>query len=204
MARAAGLGVRAFFGAGMSMQKWPCVSLIGMPAAGKTTIGKLLADKLQWGILDTDAVMESLYAAPLQNVTDALGKAEFLAAESNMICVMQLGRCVIATGGSVVYSEKAMRHLAKLGLIVFVNAPLDIIVARVAEKPDRGIAIGPNQTLAELFAERETLYKKYAQIICDSGRYDPEQCADWLAHKVQNWLAQDYPIKGEKCEAPGA
>lgn len=170
----------------MGKEKWPCVILIGMPGVGKTTIGKLLARELQWAFMDTDAALEALYAAPLQSVTDALGKESFLSAECSLICSLRLNRCVIATGGSVVYQKKAMQHLGKLGPIVHVYAPFETIEARVAEKPDRGIAIGPGQTLADLYAEREALYKKYAVLKCDSERLAPEECARFLAQHLKN------------------
>ena len=80
-----------------------CVSLIGMAAAGKTTIGKVLSSILHWPAVDADNFIESIYGAPLQKITDVLSKDDFLDVESQAICGLRIKRCVISTGGSVVY-----------------------------------------------------------------------------------------------------
>lgn len=155
----------------------PCVILIGMAGAGKTTIGNRLAKKLGWAFIDTDFLIESLYAAPLQSIVDSMTREQFLDIESSMICEIRAHRCIIATGGSVVYRPAAMAHLANLGLITHLSADVEKIKERIAINPQRGMVFGPGQTIETLFNERDLLYKKYSVLSCDTARGTPDECA---------------------------
>ena len=93
-----------------------------------------------------------------------------------MLGSIRVQRTVIATGGSAVYRPQAMAHLASLGPVVFLDVPLETIEERIARNPDRGLAIGPGQTLADIFYEREALYSHY-----DARQKTPQQCARWIA-----------------------
>lgn len=139
-----------------------CVSLIGMAASGKSAVGRELAAYLGWAHLDTDHLIEASYAVRLQAVTDALAREAFLAVENETICDLRLRRAVISTGGSAVYSEAAMRHLATLGPVVHLDVPLPVILERIARKPERGLVIAPGQTVEDLFAERDALYRTFS------------------------------------------
>ncbi len=159
-------------------EKKPCIILIGMAGAGKTTISRALAKKIGWAFVDSDYIIESIYGTTLQNVTDSLSKDEFLEAESYCIKRLRLNRAVIATGGSVIYREDGMKHLASLGKIVFLNVGLKLILERIAQNPDRGLAIAPGQTIEDLFYEREALYRKYAHFIVDADTKSPSECVE--------------------------
>lgn len=161
-------------------ERRPCVILIGMPAAGKSTVGRLLAEKLDLAFLDTDFVMEAMYARPLQDIADYFGKEKFIELEGRIIASLNVCACVIATGGSVVYSSEAMRHLASLGKIVYLEVPFEEMNRRIAENPDRGIAISPNQTLEELYGERKLLYEAACHLRYNSG----EMTAEDIAQKI--------------------
>lgn len=158
----------------------PCVILIGMAGAGKSTIGSLLAKELNWAFLDSDHLMEALYGVRLQAITDALGKEAFLDLESTVIRSIKAHRTVISTGGSVVYREAAMQHLVSLGRIVHLDVPLPIIEERIMRNPDRGLAIAPGQSLADIFYERKALYVRWRQICCDTSQKTARQCALWI------------------------
>lgn len=147
-----------------------------MAGAGKSTIGASLAKNLGWAFMDTDYLIESLYAARLQDITDATSRDEFLDLEADMIETLQPAFCVVATGGSVVYRQRAMAKLASLGPIVHINAASDKIMERIAMKPDRGIVLKPGQSLEGLLQERLPLYEQYAAFTCDSGRLDADEC----------------------------
>ncbi len=170
--------------------KTPCISLVGMPGVGKSTVGLALAQHLQWSFVDSDYVIESLYGVPLQSVTDAMSKEEFLDLEMEVVASLRLYRTVIATGGSVVYRERAMQNLQKLGPIVYLSAGLPLILERIARNPERGIAIAPGQTIEDLFIERAALYEKYSQCNLDIEKLEPEDCAKTILHtlRVNNWL----------------
>ena len=154
-----------------------CITLIGMPGSGKSTVGHLLARHLQWALVDTDHLIEAPYGLPLQAVTNALGKEDFLDVEARIVSSVRASRAVLATGGSVVYREHAMRHLASLGPVVYLELPYDIIEERVALNPQRGLAIAPGQTLRDLYEERAALYARYAGLRVHAAGLNPQACA---------------------------
>lgn len=158
----------------------PCVILVGMPGSGKSTVGRLLAARLGWALLDTDYVIESMYGTRLQDITDSLGKEAFLDLEAQVIQSLRASRTVVSTGGSVIYREAAMRHLQRMGKIVYLEVGLTAIMRRVARNPERGIAIAPGQTLADLFAEREPLYCQWAELRCATKGLRAPDCARWI------------------------
>ena len=154
-----------------------CITLIGMAGAGKSTVGRQLAQLLGWKLMDTDQLIESAYGAPLQDITDKLGKDAFLDVEATVICAIRAHRMVLATGGSVVYRENAMAHLHTLGAIAYLDVSLPIILERIARNPLRGLAIAPGQSVEDLFREREALYSRYADCTIDASGLSPEACA---------------------------
>ena len=157
--------------------KVACISLIGMAGAGKSTVAQALATHISWPIADTDHIIEATYGTMLQNIADALTKEEFLDTEAHCIQNLKLNRVVIATGGSVIYREEAMQHLASLGPIVHIKVELPLILKRIARNPNRGLAIAPGQTIEDLFYEREALYEKYAHYSLQTDNLNPTECA---------------------------
>lgn len=139
------------------------IILIGMAAAGKSTIGKALAQQLGWAFVDTDWLLEAWWGVPLQTVADHLGRDAFLDAEAEQIRRLALCQCVIATGGSVVYRENAMAQLQQLGLLVYLHASFPCIEKRLNNPSSRGLAISPGQSLLDLYEERTPLYARFAQ-----------------------------------------
>ena len=179
----------------------PCVILIGMAGSGKSTIGARLAQEMGWALLDSDALMEALYGCRLQYLTDAIPRDAFLDVECAVICAIRAQRTVIATGGSVVYREAAMRHLASLGHIVHLDVPLDEIERRIARNPQRGLSLGPGQSVADLHRERAPLYSAWASLRCDAGRGTPARCARWILRN----LPPEYRAETQAAPAgPGA
>ena len=170
----------------------PCVVLIGMAACGKSTVAQALGRELNWPCIDSDHLIESLYGRRLQDITDALGKETFLDVESSVVCSIRANRTVIATGGSVVYREEAMTHLKSLGTIVFLDVPLSVISARIARNPERGLAIAPGQTLADIFAERETRYRQWADLCLKPDGMSAQGCSRWIReHLPQSCFASE-------------
>ncbi len=157
-----------------------CVILIGMAGSGKTTIGAALARQLGCAALDTDHLIEAAYGLRLQIITDTLSHDDFLDTEQRIILSLRASRAVISTGGSVIYRDRSMRHLRSLGTVVCLDVPLSVILKRIAMHPERGLIIRPGQTVADLYAERMSLYDRYADLHCD-GTLSPEGCARWIA-----------------------
>jgi shikimate kinase len=145
------------------------IVLVGMPGAGKSTVGVLLAKELCREFLDTDVLIQTIENVSLQHIVDTHGYLELRAIEERTILDVACQNHVIATGGSAVYSEPAMLHLKKNGLIIFLEITLDEIFRRISNFATRGLARRPDQTIEDLFAERALLYRKYAEstVFCD-------------------------------------
>jgi shikimate kinase len=148
-----------------------------MPGAGKSTIGELLAQYAHLGFLDTDLLLQAHEGRSLQQIVDQEGYLGLRAAEERFILSLNCQNQVIATGGSVVYSETAMQHLRSLGRIVFLHLPLEELLPRLTDLDTRGLVRRPGQSLADLYAERLPLYRRYAHITIDCQGLTQEQVA---------------------------
>jgi len=143
------------------------IVLIGMPGVGKSTVGVLLAKALGRYFLDTDVYMQALQGRSLQEMIDGNGLAWFLEAEEDYVLCLDETNAVIATGGSVVYSEQAMRHLIAHGVIVHLDLPVDRIEQRINNLRTRGVVMEKGQTIRSLYEHREPFYRRYAQLAID-------------------------------------
>ncbi len=154
------------------------IILIGMPGSGKSTIGIILAKLLSKSFIDTDVLIQSQEGRSLQDIVDREGYLALRAIEERAILGLDYRNYVIATGGSAVYSDAAMTHLKKDGIVVFLDVCLDTIKARVRDMGTRGLAKRPDQSLDDLFRERYALYRKYADITIDcTDRAHEDACA---------------------------
>jgi shikimate kinase len=144
------------------------VVLIGMPGSGKSTVGVLLAKHLSLGFLDTDLLIQQALGKSLQAIVDDEGQGALLRAEEEAVMGVKAAGCVIATGGSVVYSPAGMAHLRSLGTLVYLATDLATLETRVGNYTMRGLAKRPDQTLADLFAERAALYDRYADVTVET------------------------------------
>lgn len=146
------------------------VILIGMPGAGKSTLGILLAKELGLDFLDTDVAIQVKEQQALQDILEQRGYLELRAVEEAVLLETDCHQKVIATGGSAVYSDKGMAYLKSCGPVVYLEVPLEELRRRIHNYETRGIARRPDQSFAELFDERAALYRKYADItvICDN------------------------------------
>ncbi len=156
------------------------IILIGMAGTGKTTLGRELSRQLSWAHVDTDYLLESWWGVTLQALHDWLGRDNFLLAEEQMLLRLNVHRCVISTGGSVVYREEGMRALKKTGTVIELYADMPTVRERVQNVHCRGLAINSGQTLEDLYNERRPLYAAYADHQVDTGILDPKQSIDSL------------------------
>lgn len=140
------------------------IILIGMPSSGKSTLGRLLAKKLERPFLDTDDVIRQINGCELHEIMDRDGLGAFLQREEEAICTVNVKNTVIATGGSSVYSPRAMEHLRKAGRIVYIAINYETLEKRVGDPHLRGVVLAPGKTLRDLYAERVPLYEKYADL----------------------------------------
>lgn len=154
--------------------------LIGMPGCGKSTLGVLLAKALSRNFVDTDLVIQSTECRRLQEIIEDIGMDAFRQMEERYVLSLECAGCVIATGGSVVYSDPAMDHLKSMGTVLFIDLPLETIRARVADLDSRGVVRAPGQTLDALYAERLPLYRRHADITVPGGPLTHEQMVQRL------------------------
>ena len=161
------------------------IVLIGMPGAGKSTVGVLLAKTLGYAFLDTDLVIQEREGRLLQDLVDELGVEAFLDREAAAICSVDCDRTVIATGGSVVCRDRAMEHLRTLGRIVYLQLPLEELERRLHNISTRGIAMAPGETLAHIYDYRAPLYRKYADLTVAVGRQTLEETVEQVLHALK-------------------
>lgn len=143
------------------------IILIGMPGAGKSTVGVVLAKLIGYGFIDLDLVIQEREKALLKDIIAQRGIDGFIAAENRAGCSVSCRRTVIATGGSVIYSGDAMRHLSDGSTVVYLRLDYDSLSRRLGSLRQRGVVLHEGQTLLGLYEERAPLYEKYADIIID-------------------------------------
>ena len=140
------------------------IILIGMPSCGKTTIGTLLSKKIGYGYVDSDSVIVAREGKRLPEIIEEKGREGFLDIEAKVNSELCADRCVIATGGSVIYREQAMEKLKTLGRIVYLKLTYDTVAKRLGDLKERGVVLKDGFTLNDLYEERAPLYEKYADI----------------------------------------
>jgi shikimate kinase len=151
------------------------ITLIGMSGVGKSQIGKLLSEKLNYRFIDIDRIIENANGKKLQDILDNLGDERFIELEENAILsIGETTNSVISLGGSSIYSDRAMNFLKSTSKIVFLNAPLEKIKRRTINFSERGIVGLKKKGLEKLFEERLALYKRYASITIDLKDFNNE------------------------------
>lgn len=162
------------------------IVLVGMPGAGKSTIGVLLAKRIAYEFIDSDLNIQIKTGETLQETMDRDGYLRLREIEEEVLCELDVTKSVISTGGSAVYGDKAMEHLKANGLVVFIRASLDELKKRVHNYENRGIARRPDQSFQELFDERDFLYNKYADIAVDSVRGEQDSMVEEIVESLRN------------------
>lgn len=145
------------------------VVLIGMPGAGKSTLGVVLAKILGYEFIDADLLIQSKLDKTLQKIIDACGPDGFIEVENEVLCTLSAKRAVIATGGSAVYSDEAMEHLSSIGTVVYLRVSYEELESRLGGLHERGVVMknGMGMSLHDLYEERRPLYEKYADVTID-------------------------------------
>jgi len=160
------------------------ITLIGMPGSGKSFIGRKLAERSGFSLVDVDKVIEKEAGLSLQQLVEKMGSEEFLDCEAEAAIKSTENRdnLVISPGGSIIYRARAMAHLKNISKIFYLKVPLETLEARIGSVP-RGIVIAENKTLADLHDERVPLYEKYADYIL-KGDTGPESIIKHILSKV--------------------
>jgi len=161
------------------------IILIGMSGAGKSTLGVLLAKALGMDFVDTDIVLQQRSGRKLQEIIDSEGVDGFLRAEEEIVSSLRFENCVVATGGSVVYSEKIMKSLKAQGLTVYLHASFGELKKRLRNVDSRGIVFKNGGSLEEVYSERLPLYEKYADLVTECDGLGIEDCVEQIVEKIK-------------------
>ncbi|MBE6463881.1 MAG: shikimate kinase [Eggerthellaceae bacterium] len=145
------------------------IILIGMPGAGKSTLGIVLAKIMNKSFIDADLIIQNQCDKTLQKIIDSLGPDGFIEVENQILSEITAENTIIATGGSAVYSEAAMNHLKTIGTVVYLKISYETLVARLSDFSERGVVLkgGMGMSMRELYDERRPLYEKYADVTID-------------------------------------
>lgn len=167
------------------MRKNMNIVLIGMSGAGKSTLGVLLAKALGMDFIDTDLIIQQLEGRLLQEIIDHEGIDKFMEIEEKIVSELELNNCVISTGGSVIYSNKAMNALKQVGQIVYLHVPYEEIQKRLINITTRGIVMKKGNSLKDVYEERLPLYMNYSDITFDCSNKDIERCVSEIIESMQ-------------------
>ena len=154
------------------------IVLIGMPAVGKSKIGVLLAKTLILSFTDTDLLIQEKYKKSLCDIINDNGTKAFLNIEEDVILNSDFHNSVIATGGSAVYGENAMKKLKVSGKVIYLDLSLEEIRKRIGDIKSRGVVLTKGTTLEDIFNDRKALYEKYADIKIDCNNLTAEECVE--------------------------
>ena len=160
------------------------IVLIGMCGVGKSTVGVVLAKVLGRDFIDTDVVIQSREGRSLRQIMEDEGRERFCEIEERHVMSLQCNRTVIATGGSVVYSDSAMEHLAVNGVVLHLDAPLHLVQKRVTNTGERGVVMTPGQTLEDLYRERQPLYRRWADITVPTEGRDHQEVLQEILRRL--------------------
>lgn len=160
------------------------IILIGMPGSGKSTVGVILAKALGMKFVDTDLLIQESEGRLLQQIIDENGVERFLEIEEQELLGIKCKNTVIATGGSAVYSEKAMESLKSSGKVIFLNVGIDALIKRIKNMKTRGIVLDSGRTFNEIYEQRMPLYKKFADKIVECGGLDTEAAVEEIIKSV--------------------
>ena len=162
------------------------ITLIGMPGAGKSTIGVVLAKVLGYQFLDSDLLIQKQEKRRLSEIIEEEGYIGFQEVENRVNASIEADKTVIATGGSVVYCEEAMEHLKSIGTVVYLKLSLNALSKRLGNLKGRGVLLREGQTLTDLYDERTPLYEKYADIVIDEEGKDLEESLELLLETLKD------------------
>jgi len=161
------------------------IVLIGMFGSGKSTVGKILAQKLRYHFVDVDHLIEMKFRKSLQKVLDGLGMKKFMKMEEAALLALRNWHCVVSPGGSAVYYPKGMNHLKSLGPRVFLKVSLPDLKRRLPDWSKRGVVCRGGSTLPALYRERAPLFRKYADLTVDTKGKSAEKIANEILKQLK-------------------
>lgn len=162
------------------------VTLIGMPGAGKSTIGVVLAKILGYDFVDSDLLIQKEEGRRLWEIMRDEGTDGFNRIEERVNSQIDVSESVIATGGSVIYGPRAMEHLREISTVVYLKVTCPVLKRRLGDLTQRGVVLKPGQTLDSLYDERIPLYEKYAHVTVNVSRKTVQQAVSAIAQAIEH------------------
>lgn len=162
------------------------IVLIGMPGVGKSTVGVILAKILGYRFVDTDIVIQENENKLLKDIISEKGIDGFIETENKVVRKLKADKSVVATGGSVVYGEEAMKHLCEIGTVIYLKLDYNKLKYRLGNIKNRGVVIRKGQKLSDLYSERCPLYEKYADIIIDENGKNIEKTVNNITQALNS------------------
>lgn len=160
------------------------IILIGMPGAGKSTVGVVFAKKMGYCFVDSDLVIQEKTKKLLHEIIREEGLQGFLEVENQINASLEVDNAVVATGGSVIYGSEAMEHLKEIGTVVYLRLSCRTIARRLGDLHERGVALKKGQTLESLYQERIPYYEKYADITINCERKSIRRIVEEIAERM--------------------
>lgn len=161
------------------------IVLIGMPSAGKSTVGVILAKVMGYHFIDSDLLIQEQENCLLKDIIERDGLEGLIAVEEQVNSSIVTEHAVIATGGSVIYGAKAMEHLRSIGTVVYIKLSYRTISKRLGNIKQRGVVFREGQTLQSLYEERCPLYEEYAHVTIDAEELDMEDLMTKIKDTVE-------------------
>ncbi len=160
------------------------ITMIGMPACGKSTIGVMLAKRFGMSFVDIDILIQEKTGKLLKKIIASEGNEGFLKIEGDIAAELNVKNSIIAPGGSICYEDWAMDHLKEIGKVVYLKVSYEEMEKRIGNVVDRGVAIPEGYTLKDLYDERTALYEKYADVTIDEEGKNPAE----IVNELKQWI----------------
>ena len=167
--------------------KYKNIFLIGMMCAGKTTIGKLLSEKLNMSFFDTDCEIEKIMDKSINDIFNDYGENRFRLIESAFFNEsVKVNNAVYATGGGIINNEKNKKTLKKEGISIFLDCPLKILLDRINQLPDNRPLISNNlkENIERIYNERYSIYKDCSKFIINVDNLKQNNVVDKIIEQI--------------------
>ena len=165
------------------------IILVGMMGAGKTTIGKSLANYLDKTFIDSDHEIQKRTGVKIPVIFEIEGETGFRKREADMLHeLLEINNIVLATGGGIILNEENRNLLKQKGTIVYLRATVNDLWHRTRHDKNRPLlqTIDLKAKLAELFDQRDPIYRELAHIVVESGKQSVHQMVKLLAQQLAN------------------
>ena len=157
-----------------------------MPGVGKSTVGVILAKVLGYQFIDADLVIQKEEGKLLRDIIAEVGPEGFIEVENRVNASLEAEHSIIATGGSVIYGKEAMEHLRKIGTVIYLSLPFEVLEKRLSDIKGRGVVLKDGQTLKDLYQERTPLYEQYADVVIDEKGLNVEETIEAILKSKEN------------------